>query len=276
MSGGIQAFLRAWHCHQELSLRGVAAGMMGHWRFGAPVLLPRSLDPARDETLAPGPGSRVVARGGGLARGNWPTRVRCPARGPAGPPTRAPDPTGGTAFFDPRLSLDGTRSCASCHDPAKARANHDRTDTGVLGRVGGRNSGTVLDAARMEHQFWDGRAASSRTRGLGPHFESTGNGETAPGVLAKLEAIPSSVTQFRSCVPGRCHAGPRGQGPGQPSSARWCRALALRPFPAGRVGPRPEAARRGLELLRKGALLPVPQRDLELSNQGFGLTRGGA
>ena len=29
--GGIQAFLRAWHCHQELSpLRGVAAGMMGH------------------------------------------------------------------------------------------------------------------------------------------------------------------------------------------------------------------------------------------------------
>ncbi len=31
VSGGIQAFLRAWHCHQELSpLRGVAAGMMGH------------------------------------------------------------------------------------------------------------------------------------------------------------------------------------------------------------------------------------------------------
>ncbi len=176
---------------------------------------------------------------------------------------------GAQLFFDPRLSLDGTRSCASCHDPAKAWANHDRTDTGVLGRVGGRNSGTVLDAARMEHQFWDGRAASLEDQAWGPILNPLEMGETVPGVLAKLEAIPGYRTQFRTVFRGGV------------TQARVARALAAFErtvvsgpspydrFRRGERGAMSEAARRGLELFEGKARCFRCHNGPELSNQGF-------
>ena len=165
---------------------------------------------------------------------------------------------GAQLFFDPRLSLDGTRSCASCHDPAKAWANHDRTDTGVLGRVGGRNSGTVLDAARMEHQFWDGRAASLEDQAWGP-------------ILNPLEAIPGYRTQFRTVFRGGV------------TQARVARALAAFErtvvsgpspydrFRRGERGAMSEAARRGLELFEGKARCFRCHNGPELSNQGFAM-----
>ena len=50
-------------------------------------------------------------------------------------------------YFDKRLSKDGTISCATCHDPQKAWAEHTPTSTGIGGQVGGANSPTVINAA---------------------------------------------------------------------------------------------------------------------------------
>ena len=75
-------------------------------------------------------------------------------------------------YFDKRLSKDGTVACATCHDPKMAWAeNRMPTSTGIGGQVGGANSPTVINAAYATEQFWDGRAASSGSSGVGSDGE---------------------------------------------------------------------------------------------------------
>lgn len=63
-------------------------------------------------------------------------------------------------FFDSRLSINDTQSCASCHRLEKGFAGVDNlpTSPGAEGQLGTRNSPTVLNAGWQKSQFWDGRA----------------------------------------------------------------------------------------------------------------------
>jgi cytochrome c peroxidase len=61
-------------------------------------------------------------------------------------------------FFEPRLSADGTVSCATCHDPAKGFTDRLPASIGIDRQLGQRNAPTVLNAMFYETQFWDGRA----------------------------------------------------------------------------------------------------------------------
>lgn len=115
---------------------------------------------------------------------------------PDNPLTDAKVRLGAQLYFDPRLSADNTISCATCHAPETAWANHDPTDTGIGGQVGGRNSGTVLDSAWMRHQFWDGRAGSLEEQALGPIHNPIEMGETLENVVRKLGAITEYRQQF--------------------------------------------------------------------------------
>src|SRR5690349_12305125 len=63
-------------------------------------------------------------------------------------------------FFEPRLSGDGTVACATCHDPARAFTDGRALSIGIHGRVGQRNSPTVLNALYNKTQFWDGRVTT--------------------------------------------------------------------------------------------------------------------
>ena len=100
-------------------------------------------------------------------------------------------------YFDTRLSADNTISCATCHDPKTGWANHNPTDTGIKGQVGGRNSGTIVNAAHMRFQFWDGRAGSLEEQALGPIHNPIEMGETLENVVRKLNAIPGYRAQFQ-------------------------------------------------------------------------------
>lgn len=71
-------------------------------------------------------------------------------------------------FFDPRLSADGTISCASCHQPKRAFTDGRPTAVGIGGQVGPRNAPTVLNAAYYSSLFHDGRAENLETQALGP------------------------------------------------------------------------------------------------------------
>lgn len=117
---------------------------------------------------------------------------------PDNPQDAAKVALGAQLFFDPRLSGDDTISCATCHDPATAWANHHATDTGIKGQVGTRNSGTILDSAYMKFQFWDGRAASLEEQALGPIHNPIEMGETLDNVVRKLNAIADYRSQFRT------------------------------------------------------------------------------
>ncbi|HSF99595.1 MAG TPA: cytochrome c peroxidase [Vicinamibacterales bacterium] len=124
--------------------------------------------------------------------------LRRPVPVPAdNPQTEAKVSLGAQLFFDPRLSADNTISCATCHRPESAWANHDRTDVGIGGKVGPRNSGTILDAAYMKFQFWDGRAETLEAQALGPIHNPMEMGEVLDNVVGKLSAIKGYAQQFQ-------------------------------------------------------------------------------
>ena len=117
---------------------------------------------------------------------------------PDNPQTEEKVALGRQLFFDGRLSLDNTLSCATCHRPEEAWANHHPVDTGIGGRQGTRNSGTVLDAAYMTFQFWDGRATSLEEQALGPIHNPVEMGDDLQHVVQKLRVIDGYKAQFIS------------------------------------------------------------------------------
>ncbi|MDO9140571.1 MAG: cytochrome c peroxidase [Methylobacter sp.] len=73
------------------------------------------------------------------------------------PQTPAKIALGDKLFHDKRFSVDGTVSCANCHDEKKAFTDALPVSVGHNGLTGTRNAPTVLNAAFNPSQFWDGR-----------------------------------------------------------------------------------------------------------------------
>jgi cytochrome c peroxidase len=193
------------------------------------------------------------------------------------PQTPAKVALGAQLYFDPRLSADNTISCATCHDPEEAWANHDPTDTGIGKKVGNRNSGTILDAAHMKYQFWDGRAASLEEQALGPIENPIEMGEKLDRVVAKLNAIPEYRQQFKAVF--GTDVTPDGIAK---AIAAFERTVVSGPSPydryvAGETAALSPAAARGLAVFRgKGACLTCHAgpmlSDQSFHNLGVGMT----
>ncbi len=77
---------------------------------------------------------------------------------------------GRALYFSPRLSLNGTQSCNSCHpvDGGKMGADGLPTSPGALKTAGRRNTPTVLNADLHVAQFWDGRSKTLEEQATGP------------------------------------------------------------------------------------------------------------
>ncbi len=73
------------------------------------------------------------------------------------PQTPAKIELGDKLFHDKRFSVDGTVSCAKCHDDKLAFTDNLVVSVGHNGLTGTRNAPTVLNAAFNKSQFWDGR-----------------------------------------------------------------------------------------------------------------------
>lgn len=71
-------------------------------------------------------------------------------------------------FNNGRLSRDGTISCASCHDPARAFTDDHDVAIGVFGRRGRRNVPTLVNRAWGRSFFWDGRVHTLEEQVLRP------------------------------------------------------------------------------------------------------------
>ena len=172
-------------------------------------------------------------------------------------------------FFDTRLSADNTISCASCHDPRTGWANPHATDTGIRGQVGGRNSGTVIDAAYMRYQFWDGREESLEGQAVGPIHNPIEMGETHENVVRKLNSIPGYREQFQAVFGSDATIGTVGK-----AIAAFERTIVSGPAPFDlyRMGDRSAmspGAVRGMHLFNgKAHCLPCHSGPL-FSDQGF-------
>jgi cytochrome c peroxidase len=118
------------------------------------------------------------------------------------PYTHAKAELGKKLYFDPRLSSDGSVSCASCHNPAMGWSNGLPLGVGVKGQNGGRNSPTVINSAYNPQQFWDGRAASLEEQAKGPIGNPVEMGNNLPNVVKTLNGIPGYVQAFDAVFPG--------------------------------------------------------------------------
>jgi cytochrome c peroxidase len=128
-------------------------------------------------------------------------------------PTEAPVPTdnpqspskielGKMLYFDPRLSVDGTVSCNSCHNVMLDGGDGRPVGVGVRGQRGGRGSPTVWNSAFHTVQFWDGRAASLEEQALGPLTNPIEMGMPShDAVMERINKIPGYVQAFKKAFP---------------------------------------------------------------------------
>src|SRR5712671_4221544 len=101
-------------------------------------------------------------------------------------------------FFDRRLSADGTVSCSTCHDPALAFTDRKPTSVGIKGRVGQRNSPTILNALFNKTQFWDGRVNTLEEQAALPIVNSVEMGRpNLDAAVAQIATVEEYKQAFR-------------------------------------------------------------------------------
>lgn len=98
-------------------------------------------------------------------------------------------------FFDERLSIDGERSCASCHQPSLGWADGRRaSDPGARFP---RNAPSLWNTAYNRWFFWDGRADSAWAQALGPLEQE---GELGSNRLRLLHVVHGDAELRRAYV----------------------------------------------------------------------------
>jgi cytochrome c peroxidase len=112
------------------------------------------------------------------------------------PPTVETIALGRRLDYDPRLSADGSISCATCHSPEAGFADPKPVSVGVEKKTGTRNSPTVFNAAYFHVQFWDGRSPSLENQAEGPVQNPVEMANKLTSVEQKLNADPSYRQEF--------------------------------------------------------------------------------
>ncbi len=156
----------------------------------------------------------VAALAGAQVRKPFRAATTLPARksvGPPAPPLGLPPviwprenpftpqkaELGRLLYFDPRLSADGTISCASCHSPQFGFTDGKPVSTGIRGQKGDRSAPTVINRAYGGAQFWDGRAPTLEEQAKGPIANPIEMGNTHEGVVATLRVVPGYRKLFQ-------------------------------------------------------------------------------
>jgi len=138
----------------------------------------------------------LLATAPALALEAIPDRVPTPMDNPI---SSAKVELGKQLYFDPRLSIDGTVSCNSCHNVMASGTDSRPTSVGINGQRGGRNAPTVWNAALLTTQFWDGRAATLEDQAKGPPLNPIEMGmPSEQAVVDRLESIPGYKAQFEA------------------------------------------------------------------------------
>ncbi len=106
-------------------------------------------------------------------------------------------------FFDPRISDDGTVSCARCHQPPLYATDGLALPRGAHDKVNPRNAPTVLNAALEFAAHWRGDRKDVEDQAkqalIGPPSFGNANYSSA---MAKLKALPGHAELFQKAFPG--------------------------------------------------------------------------
>lgn len=108
-------------------------------------------------------------------------------------------------FFDRRLSLNDTFSCAMCHIAEQSfTSNELEKAVGIEGRANRRNAPTLYNTAYLERLFLDGRETSLEQQVWGPFVGRNKMGMTSIGqVINKVRSLPDYDGLFESAFDGQ-------------------------------------------------------------------------
>jgi cytochrome c peroxidase len=117
---------------------------------------------------------------------------------PSNPMTKGKYELGKQLYFDPRVSKDGTISCATCHNPDRAWTDQMPVSIGIGAQTGSRSAPTVLNTVYGKSMFWDGRAPSLEGQAQGPIQNKIEMGDQSyQAIVMRLRGIPGYVVQFK-------------------------------------------------------------------------------
>jgi cytochrome c peroxidase len=109
---------------------------------------------------------------------------------------------GNLLFFEPRISIDGTVSCAKCHPPALYAADGLRKAIGNRCKENPRNAPTILNAASQISEHWIGNRIDvedqARQALTGPPAFGMPNNESVEKVLKGMQEY---VALFKAAFP---------------------------------------------------------------------------
>jgi cytochrome c peroxidase len=111
------------------------------------------------------------------------------------PITREKVDLGRRLFSDKRLSHDGSISCTSCHDSARAFSTNRAVPVGVFGRTGRRNAPAVINRGYGRTFFWDGRSSSLEEQVLKPIEDSNEMDLPVAEAAARVKLNPTVLAQ---------------------------------------------------------------------------------
>jgi cytochrome c peroxidase len=116
----------------------------------------------------------------------------------ANPLTKGKIELGKQIYFDPRLSKNGTVSCATCHNPEKGWTDQSPVSTGIHGQKGGRSAPSVINTVYGRSMFWDGRAPSLEGQCQGPPRNPIEMGDqTYKEIVDRFRKIDGYKEQFK-------------------------------------------------------------------------------
>jgi cytochrome c peroxidase len=157
-------------------------------------------------------------------------------------------------FFDPRFTVDGNVSCATCHQPGLYGADGLSKSIGVQQRPHPRNAPTVLNSGVNIIVHWRGDRESLEDQAIKALGSPITNGQPDIGAtLDRLKRIPGYAPLFKAAFPG--DAAPLNVGNVANAISTYERSL-VTPAPfdaylAGDVDALSPAARAGLQTFIK-------------------------
>jgi cytochrome c peroxidase len=121
------------------------------------------------------------------------------------PLTREKVALGRKLFYDRRLSLNETLSCAMCHVPDQGFSNNElATAVGIEGRTVRRNSPTILNVGYAARLFHDGREDRLEHQVWGPLLARNEMGNPSVGaVIERIRRIEDYEVLFEAAFPDR-------------------------------------------------------------------------
>ncbi len=100
-------------------------------------------------------------------------------------------------YFDPKLSGDGSISCADCHDPKMGWGFSDPISRGYPGTVHWRNSQTVVNTGYLNKIFWEGGTTSLEAQAPAAAEGAVAGNGSRDMMESRLRFSPEYVKRFK-------------------------------------------------------------------------------